>query len=71
LAPVSSQQIPCHIVFDAKMDFPRKARFVARGHKTNPPIAHTYASVVSRDSVRIAFLIATLNDLDIMCADVQ
>jgi Reverse transcriptase (RNA-dependent DNA polymerase) len=31
----------------------------------------TYASVVSRESVRIAFLIAALNDIDIMLADIQ
>jgi hypothetical protein len=30
----------------------------------------TYASVVSRDSVRIAFLLSALNDLDVLCADV-
>ena len=31
----------------------------------------TYASVVSRDSVRIVLKLATLNNLDILCADVQ
>jgi Reverse transcriptase (RNA-dependent DNA polymerase) len=35
------------------------------------PATVTYASVVSRESVRIAFLIAALNDLDIMAADIQ
>jgi hypothetical protein len=69
--PVGSQLIPCHIVFDVKMEFTRKARFVAGGHFTDPPSCQTYASVVSRDSVRIAFLIAALNELDIMTADVQ
>lgn len=53
------------------MDFTRKARYVAGGHVTEPPSTQTYASVVSRDSVRIAFLVAALNDLDIMAADVQ
>jgi Reverse transcriptase (RNA-dependent DNA polymerase) len=70
-APVGYTQIPCHIIFDIKMDFTRKARFVAGGHKTEPPSTLTYASVVSRESVRIAFLIAALNDLDIMTADIQ
>ena len=45
--------------------FTRKARFLAGGHTTSPPSSSTYSSVVSRDSVRIAFLIAVLNDLDI------
>jgi len=30
----------------------------------------TYSSVISRESVRIAFLVAALNDLDIMMADI-
>jgi Reverse transcriptase (RNA-dependent DNA polymerase) len=69
--PVGSKEIPCHIVFDVKMDFTRKARYVAGGHVTDLPSSQTYASVVARDSVRIAFLIAALNDLDIMAADIQ
>ena len=31
----------------------------------------TFASVVSRESVRIAFLIAALNDLNILAGDIQ
>ena len=31
----------------------------------------TYASVVSRDSVRIGFLLAALNDLNILAGDIQ
>ena len=38
---------------------------------TEPPAALTYASVVSRESVRIGLLIAALNDLDIFAADIQ
>ena len=30
----------------------------------------TYASVVSRDSARIAFLLVALNDCDILCGDI-
>ena len=67
---VGFQRIGCHMVFDVKMDFTRKARFVAGGHTTDPPPCLTYASVVSRESVRIAFLIAALNDLDVSSADI-
>jgi len=64
--------IECHMVFDIKIgDLTRKARFVAGEHKTDPPKDPTYLSVVSRDSIRIAFLVAALNDLDILAADVQ
>ena len=66
----SFQEIKCHIIFDVKMDFTRKARFVAGGHMTEAPSSLTYSSVVSRDSVKIAFLIAALNDLDVMSCDI-
>ncbi len=52
------------------MDFTRKARFVAGGHMTDPLTSLTYSSVVSRVSIRLAFLIAALNDLDILAADI-
>ena len=64
------KEIKCHIIFDVKMDFTRKARFVAGGHMTDTPSSITYSSVVSRESVKIAFLIAALNDLDIMSCDI-
>jgi hypothetical protein len=69
--PVGHTRVPCHIIFDIQMDFTRKVRFVAGGHVTEPPSTVTYASVVSRESVRIGFLVAALNDLDIMSADIQ
>jgi hypothetical protein len=68
--PVGSQWIPFHMIFDIKCDFTRKARFVAGGHWTDVSSHLTYSSVVTRDSVRIAFLIAALNELDILAADV-
>jgi hypothetical protein len=68
---IGFQEIGCHIVFDVKMDFTRKARFVAGGHTTDAPIAMTYSSVVSRESVRLGFMIAALNGLDIMSCDLE
>jgi hypothetical protein len=69
--PVGSKFIPLHMIFDVKMDLTRKARLVAGGHTTDPPPSvNTYSSVVSRESVRIAFLIAALNDLNILAADI-
>jgi hypothetical protein len=67
---IGYQEIKCHVIFDVKMDFTRKARFVAGGHMTETPESLTYSSVVSRDSIRIAFLIAGLNDLDVLAGDV-
>jgi hypothetical protein len=71
LVPKFYKKIDCHMIFDVKMDLTRKARFVAGGHMTETPKESTYSSVVSRDSVRIAFTIAALNDLDVLAADVQ
>jgi len=70
--PVGYKKITCHMIFDVKMvGLVRKARFVAGGHLTDPPAESVYSSVVTRDSVRIMFLIAALNDLEILGADVQ
>jgi len=54
-----------------KLDFTRKACLVAGGHKTDSPSQMTYSSVVSQESVRIAFLIAALNATDLMAADIS
>jgi hypothetical protein len=53
------------------MTLERKARYVAGGHQTEPTKDITFASVVSRDSIRIAFLVAALNDLDVLSADIS
>ncbi len=68
--PIGYKWIPIHMIFDIKMDLTRKARLVAGGHRTDPPTSLTYSSVVSRDSVCIAFLIAALNDLQVLAADI-
>ena len=61
-----------HMIFDIKMDgkFTRKARLVADGHTTKVSSSITYSSVVSRDSVRIALMLASLNDLEVFACDV-
>ena len=60
-----------HLVFDVRMTLERKARWVKDGHKTPEPEWSTYAGVVSRESVRIAFTYAALNSLPICAADIQ
>jgi len=60
------------MIFDVKReDFRCKARLVAGGHKTAAPATITYTSVVSRESVRIALLLAELNDVEVMTADIE
>ena len=62
--------ITCHIIFEVKLDFTLKAIFVANGSKSEAPGALTYSRVVSRDSVRLAFLTAALNDLYMIACDI-
>ncbi len=69
--PPGWKKITCHLVFDVKMDLRRKARYVAGGHLTKDLEVSTYASVVSRESVRIGFLVAALNGLNILAGDIQ
>ena len=68
---VGYQEIGCHVVFDVKMTFDRKCRFVAGGHTTEAPASMTYSSVVSRDSVRLGFLLAALNGVDMLACDLE
>ena len=67
---IGHTEITCHMVFDVKMDLTRKARLVAGGHLTDAPSSLTYSSVVSRDSIRIAFLLASLNNLKVLACDI-
>ena len=60
------------MVFDIKMeDFRHKARLVAGGHMTEAPATIMYASVVSREKVRIALTITALNDLEVKSGDIS
>jgi hypothetical protein len=64
--PPGYHHVSLMMIFDVKMDFTRKARLVAWGDLTDTPSTLTYSSVVTRESVRIAFMVAALNELDIM-----
>ena len=61
--PVGGSDITGHLIWDVKMEFTRKARWVVDGHKTPDPMRSTYAGVVSRESVRISFTYAALNGI--------
>jgi Reverse transcriptase (RNA-dependent DNA polymerase) len=71
--PIAFTEIKCHFVFDVKLgeNFRCKARYVADGSKTNPPAFMTFATGVSRESVRIILMIASLNGLLVLSADIQ
>ena len=70
-APNGWKKVTGHLVWDVKMDFMRKARWVLNGHKTPDFVGSTFARVVSRESIWIAFTYAALNGLDILAADIR
>ena len=69
--PIGNQNIRCHLVFDVKMDLSHKTRLVARVYITKVTSISNYSSVVSRESVRIAMVIAALNDLKLEAVYIQ
>ena len=69
--PVGYKEITCYLIFDVKMDFTRKARDVTVRHIADSPLYITFAGVLCSDSVRLAFIISLLYDLDILSGDIQ
>ncbi len=60
------------MIFDIKMeDFHKKACLVAGRHMTNVPVTLTYTSVVTCETVCIALMLAALNLLGVMAADIM
>ena len=70
LKPLNHQKIRCRMIYAVKHDGRHKARFVAGGHLTKEPEDSVYSSVVSIRSLRIILLVAELNGLQLMGADV-
>ena len=70
--PEGYKEIPYHLVFDAKFDGRRKARLVAGGHRA-PDITReeAYSGVVSMETIRVAFVLDALNNLDVCAADIS
>jgi hypothetical protein len=52
-------------------DLCHKAFYVARGYLTDPPSLMTYSIAMSRESIRIAYLIAALSNLEVLAGDIQ
>ena len=71
--PPGYQEMTMKIIFDVKLGegFRRKARLVAGGHLVDTPPHLTFASVVSRETVRIALTVAALHDLEVKVSDIQ
>ncbi len=68
--PPGYKKIRLHIVFDVKHDGRHKARVVANGNLTDPPIESVYSGVVSLRDLRIVIFLAELNGLEIWTTDI-
>ena len=64
------QKLPYHVVFDVKFDLRRKARLVVGGDHQTGPKDESYSGVVSLTTIRILFLLATINKLHLLAADI-
>ena len=72
IVPIVYHQLGFQMIFDVKMeDLCLKARLIAGGHVIEPPATITYATVVSRKTVRIALTLDALNDLPVKVVYIQ
>ena len=62
-APKKHKRATGHFIFDVKMCFSRKSRWVLDGHKTLSPEGSTCAGLVSREFTRIDFMCAALSGI--------
>ena len=60
-----------HIVFDVKMDFTRKARWVKDGYKDPDLTTSSFAGVVSQESIRIILTYVGLLRLPVIGGDIK
>ena len=65
-APNKNQKIQVHFVFDVNHCGKFKARLVTDGHLMKEPNETVYSGVVSLRNLRLAMLLAELNDLQIL-----
>ena len=70
--PVGSKAIIYHWIFIIKFDISRKARLVVGWHMNKEVSVHTtFLSIVSQESVRLSFLLATINGSYLLMGDIS
>lgn len=69
--PPGYTYVPLHMCYDVKFDGRRKSRLVAGGNWTEPLSTDAYSGVVSIDTIRLAFLIAEMNELTAIATDIS
>ena len=68
--PEGYKQIRLHLVNACKHDGRRKARIVAGGHLTDPPLESVYSGVVSLRVLRMVIFLSELNKLSVFQTDI-
>ena len=58
-------------MFDVKMDFTRKSRWVKDGHRTPDPTTSIYSGVVIHKIIQILLTYAALHGIDVMAGDIR
>ena len=59
------------MVFDVKINFMRKTRWVLHGHRTLYPEGSLYDVVISREDIMIALPYSALNGLNVVATDIR
>ena len=68
---IGHQYVQCNIVFNTKEeDFRWKTQLVAKGNMTKAPANIMNTTVVSRETLKIALIIATLYNCEFKCGDI-
>ena len=62
--------IPVHFVIDIKYNGRRKERLVDGDYLTNLDTSAIYSRVVSIEHIRLILLLADLNDVEVIAADI-
>ena len=69
--PIESKIIKYYWIFTVKFDLSIKTRLVVGGHMNKKvPLYTPFSSVVSREIVRLSFLLATIHGLDLFMGDI-
>ena len=72
IAPSYTEVTNSHLIFDINIeDFCRNTRYVPGANTLDYPASLTYASVVSRETIRIALIMTALNGLEVKANDIQ
>ena len=59
-----------HLIWDLKINFTRKERWIYDRHHPPDPKQSNYTKVVARESILIALTFAALNEIEVTAADV-